>query len=234
MSKIRKRLTYSNVMSSLAVFLVLGGASAYAAKKIGSHDLKANSVTTAKIKKNAVTTAKIRKNAITTAKIKNGAIATGKIKDGAITGPKVNLSSLGTVPSAETANNLNGYKAFSGSGAENTMTTLLSTGQFDVVGICSENEEFDPPGFQNENVSSALGIINRGQDGGVADTYDDDAPTFNIGEGVAFDYLDAGDPGTAVLPNGHWIHVLGGTITEFQTNPNFGSGCTFHGVAFFG
>jgi len=106
------------------------------------------------------------------------------------------------------------------------MTTLLSTGQFDVVGICSEEEEFDPPGFQFEDVSSVLGIINRGENGGVAETFDDDDLTFDIGEGVAFDYLDGGDIGTAVLPNGHWIHVLGGTITEFQTNPNFGTGCT--------
>jgi hypothetical protein len=215
--QIRKRLSYANVMSSIAVFLVLGGGAAFAASKIGSHQLKSNSVTTAKIKKEAVTTAKIKKNAVT--------------------GAKVKLSSLGTVPSAETANtanNLNGLKSFSGKGAENTMTTLLSTGQFDVVGICSEEEEFDPPGFQFEDVSSVLGIINRGENGGVAETFDDDDLMFDIGKGVAFDYLDGGDIGTAVLPNGHWIHVLGGTITEFQTNPNFGTGCTFHGVAFFG
>jgi hypothetical protein len=49
---IRKRLTYANVMSSIAVFLILGGATAFAAKKIGSNQLKSNSVTTAKIKKN--------------------------------------------------------------------------------------------------------------------------------------------------------------------------------------
>jgi len=87
--QIRKRLTYSNVMSSLAVFLVLGGASAYAAKKIGSHDLKANSVTTAKIKKNAVTTKKIKKNAIVSAKIKNGAVTTAKLGDGSVTTPRI-------------------------------------------------------------------------------------------------------------------------------------------------
>jgi hypothetical protein len=92
--QIRKRLTYANVMSSLAVFLILGGATAVAAKKIGTNEIKGNSITTGKIKKNAVTSSKIKKNAITTAKIKNGAV----------TGPKINLGSLGTVPSANTAN----------------------------------------------------------------------------------------------------------------------------------
>jgi hypothetical protein len=77
--QIRKRLTYANVMSSIAAFLALAGATAFAAEKIGSHQLKANSVTTAKIKKNAVSASKIKKNAITTAKIRNAAVTGEKI-----------------------------------------------------------------------------------------------------------------------------------------------------------
>jgi hypothetical protein len=88
--QIRKRLTYANVMSSIAVFLVLGGATAIAAKKIGKNDLKANSVTTAKIKRNAVTTSKI----------KNSAITTNKIANEAVTGQKINESTLAPIPSA--------------------------------------------------------------------------------------------------------------------------------------
>jgi hypothetical protein len=81
--QIRKRITYANVMSSIAVFLVLGGGAAYAAKKIGGNEIKANSISTGKIKKEAVTTS--------------------KIKNGAVTGSKVQLSSLGKVPSASNA-----------------------------------------------------------------------------------------------------------------------------------
>jgi hypothetical protein len=86
--QIRKRLTYSNVMSSIAVFLVLGGGAAFAAGQLGK-----NSVGSKQLKKNAVTTAKIKKNAVTTAKIKNGAV----------TGAKVNAGTLGTVPNASHA-----------------------------------------------------------------------------------------------------------------------------------
>lgn len=93
MKQIRKRLTYANVMSSLAVFLVLGGATAFAATKIGAKELKANSVLTGKIKKEAVTTSKIKNNAINTA----------KIADKAVTGAKVDAASLGTVPNATNA-----------------------------------------------------------------------------------------------------------------------------------
>lgn len=89
MQWIRKRLSYANVMSTLAVFLVLSGGAAYAAKKISSHDLKGASVTTAKIKRNAVTTSKIRASAIKTAKIAAGAVTSGKLAIGAITPEKL-------------------------------------------------------------------------------------------------------------------------------------------------
>jgi hypothetical protein len=94
--QIRKRLTYANVMSTIAVFLVIGGASAFAASQLGK-----NSVGTKQLKSNAVTTAKIKKNAVTTAKIK---------KD-AVTGAKVNESTLETVPSANVANGLTSLEA---------------------------------------------------------------------------------------------------------------------------
>jgi hypothetical protein len=77
--KITKRLTYANVMSSIAVFLVLGGA-AFAA---------------AKLPKNSVGTKQLKKNAVTTQKIKNGAV----------TSAKVNVSGFPKVPSAANADN---------------------------------------------------------------------------------------------------------------------------------
>jgi hypothetical protein len=89
MGRIRRRLSYANVMSSIAVFLILGGATAVAAKKIGSNELKGASVTTAKIKRNAVTASKIKKSSITTAKIARAAVTNGKLADGSVTAPKL-------------------------------------------------------------------------------------------------------------------------------------------------
>lgn len=83
----RIRLTYANVVSTLALFLALGGVS-YAAVK-----LPANSVGEKQLKKNAVTGKKIKKNAITGDKIKAGTISSSDIK----------LSTLGKVPSATRA-----------------------------------------------------------------------------------------------------------------------------------
>jgi hypothetical protein len=79
--QLRQRLTYANVMSTIAVFLVLGGATAFAAQKmVGAKQLKANSVRTEKINK--------------------GAVTTGKIRDDAVTGAKAAEQTFSTVPSA--------------------------------------------------------------------------------------------------------------------------------------
>jgi len=84
-------------MSSIAVFLVLGGAAFAAAQ------LPKNSVGKKQLKNNAVVTAKIKKNAVTAAKIKAGAVDGSKVKDGSLTGADINLGTLGTVPSANSA-----------------------------------------------------------------------------------------------------------------------------------
>jgi hypothetical protein len=103
--QIRKRLTYANVMSSLAIFLILGGATAFAATKIGTKQLRAGAVKTGKLAKEAVKASKLAKNAVTTAKIANGAVTTEKIANDAVTGEKVNEATLGEVPKATTASN---------------------------------------------------------------------------------------------------------------------------------
>ena len=98
MRAIGKRLSYANVVSTLALFLVVAGGAAYAArvpkKSVGPGQLKANAVTTAKIKANAITTRKIKKNAVATAKIKDSAIESAKIADGSVGLNELNTSTL--------------------------------------------------------------------------------------------------------------------------------------------
>lgn len=118
MKQIRKRLTYANVMSSIAVFMVLGGATAFAATKIGANEIKANSIKTGKIVKEAVTAGKIKNSAVTTGKLANAgvtadkiadnAVTTTKIADKAVTGAKLDLPTIGVVPTAANAEKLGG------------------------------------------------------------------------------------------------------------------------------
>jgi hypothetical protein len=84
----RSKLTYSNVVSTLCLFLLVGGGAAYAASHLGK-----NTVGAKQLKKNAVTTAKLKKEAVTGAKVKKGTL----------TGNQINASTLGTVPNSQTA-----------------------------------------------------------------------------------------------------------------------------------
>jgi len=144
---VAKRLTYANVMSTIAVFLVLGGATAVAASTIG---------------KNSVGSKQLKNNAVTTAKLKNGAVTGPKLENGSVTGAKINLSSLGTVPSATNANHAttadnatnaanatNATHATTAASSEQIKTwfttaslgqtvTLLTIGPFTYTGECKE------------------------------------------------------------------------------------------------
>jgi hypothetical protein len=83
----RPRLSYANVVATLALFIALGGAS-YAALKLP---------------KNSVGAKQLKKNAVTGPKIKGQAITAAKIKSGTLTGSQINVSTLGTVPRAQAA-----------------------------------------------------------------------------------------------------------------------------------
>jgi hypothetical protein len=96
---IRRRLTFANVMSTIAVFCALGGG-AYAAAT-----LPKNSVGTKQLKKNAVTNGKLGKNAVTNDKLANDAVTGAKVKDGSLTGADINLATLPKVGTAAIADN---------------------------------------------------------------------------------------------------------------------------------
>lgn len=144
MKQIRKRLTYANVMSSIAVFVVLGGGAIAATQlpknSVGSKQLKKNAVKTTKIANNAVNGAKIADGSVTGAeigdgtvtagKIGDGSVTTGKLADNAVTGAKVDEATLGEVPSAKNASFLGGSAASEYAKAQlpaPTLATLIGT-----------------------------------------------------------------------------------------------------------
>ncbi len=94
MKRFLPRPTYANVVSTLCLFLLLGGTSAFAATQlaknsVGTKQIKKSAVATAKIKNAAVTSGKITDAAITTSKLADNAVTSGKITDAAITTSKL-------------------------------------------------------------------------------------------------------------------------------------------------
>lgn len=84
---LRKHLTYANVVSTLCLFLALGGA-AYAGTKLAK-----GSVGTNQLKAEAVTKAKLHPNSVNSK----------KVVDGSLTGEDIDAATLGKVPSAANA-----------------------------------------------------------------------------------------------------------------------------------
>ncbi len=198
MKQIRKRITYANVMSSIAVFLVLGGASAYAAKKIGSNEIKGNSITTGKIKKNAITASKIKKNSIITAKIKNGAV----------TGPKINLGTLGTVPSANVANTANVANSLAG---RTPISLFVGPGTRDVATVGPFTIQVECK-INNGGVDEGRFLLRTSVDGAAMDDNNgDEFVPFNTGDNPAELYQEensaTGEPDIEASEDGDLIAV---------------------------
>jgi hypothetical protein len=82
MELVRRHLSFANVVACLALFVALGG-SAYAASQINGNE--------------------IVKHSIGGGKLKNETITSKQVKKGSLNSSVINLSSLGTVPSAQTA-----------------------------------------------------------------------------------------------------------------------------------
>jgi hypothetical protein len=79
---IRSRLTYSNTIATLALFVALGGVAVAAG-------LPRNSVGTKQLKRRAVTAAKLAPKAVIAGKLGPNAVAPGNIGNGAVTTPKL-------------------------------------------------------------------------------------------------------------------------------------------------
>jgi hypothetical protein len=128
LKQLRRRLSYANVVSTLALFVAIGGASAVAAtqlapKSVGERQLRPGAVTADKLRKNSVTAPKIKALAVKQGKLAGGAVDSSKLAGGAVTsdklaaaavstdklaaaavtGEKVDEASLGQVPSSARA-----------------------------------------------------------------------------------------------------------------------------------
>jgi hypothetical protein len=153
-----KHLSYANVVSTIALFLALGGATALAVgqlpeKSVGAKQLRPGAVTADKIRKNAVTSPKLEALAVKSGKLASGAVkeaklanasvsnqklanlavTTEKISPGAVTGAQVDEASLSQVPSSSNANFANFAEsanpvAFASVDQEGNVDTSISKG----------------------------------------------------------------------------------------------------------
>src|SRR5882672_12175773 len=92
----RPRLTYANVVSTLALFLALGGSAAYAASKIHAGDIAPGAVRTSKVFKRAITSGKLAVGAVRSNQIADGAVSSKQIGAGAVSSRQIEGGAIGS------------------------------------------------------------------------------------------------------------------------------------------
>jgi hypothetical protein len=146
---VRQRLTYSNVIATMALFIALGGVAAAATghlsrNSVGTRQLKRGAVTSAKLAKKSVIAGKLGPNSVGPGNIGNGAVTTAKlaansviastIKNSVVTTNKLNNEAVTTAKLANSS--VNGAKLADGSvtaaklgGEVGPLLGTLKTGQ---------------------------------------------------------------------------------------------------------
>jgi hypothetical protein len=147
----RSRLSYANVISTLALFIAISGTSAYAASQLAS-----KSVGEPQLRPGAVTADKIRTNAVTAPKIKAQAVKQGKLADGSVTAAKMALNSVAS--GSLGSNSVTGEKiapdAVTGDKVvESTLSQVPSASRAD---FAASAESANPVAFAHVNKDATL------------------------------------------------------------------------------
>lgn len=170
MKQMRSQLTYANVVSTVALFIALGGATAYAVdqlpvRSVGARQLRPGAVTADKIRKHAVTAPKIEAQAIKSGKLATGAVKEAKLANAAVTNQKLAGGAVSTEKIAA--------EAVTGSQVQES--TLSEVPFANHANVASFAESSNPVAFafvsQEGNVDSSLSkgqvTVSPGKEGGI-------------------------------------------------------------------
>jgi len=94
---VRSKVTYSNVIATMALFIALGGVAVAAGlprNSVGPKQLKRGAVTTAKLRKQAVTSGKLAPKSVINGKLAENSVGPGNIGNGAVTTAKLAANSV--------------------------------------------------------------------------------------------------------------------------------------------
>jgi hypothetical protein len=164
---VRKRLTYSNVIASLALFVALGGVAVAAGlpkNSVGPKQIKRGAVTAAKIRKQAVTSAKLAPQSVINGKLAANSVGPGNIGNGAVTTAKIGKAAViaeSIKNSVVTTNKLNseavtapklGKEAVTSSKLDSEAVTTAKLGKESVTAAKLSNE-----------IGPLLGTLKSGQ-----------------------------------------------------------------------
>jgi hypothetical protein len=232
LTAVRQRLTYSNVIATMALFLALGGVAVAAGlprNSVGANQLKRNAVTAAKIRKQAVTSAKLAPKSVIGGKLAENSVGPGNIGNGAVTTAKLAANSViaSTIKnSVITTNKLNNEAVTTPKLAnESVSTTKLGKGS---VTAAKLSDEIGPLVGTLKSGQTLRGMFMLGEEGGeialAGQTFQ-----FPLANAPAVNIIDPATATTAACPglsggNGQTPQAAGGQLCVYVTSKaNLGS-----------
>jgi len=96
MHRLLSKLTYANVVATLALCLALGGGAAFAAGKIGSNQIAAGGVHTKNLQQRSVTSGKLALGAVHANQIAPRSVGADQVATGAIRAAEIAAGAVGT------------------------------------------------------------------------------------------------------------------------------------------
>jgi hypothetical protein len=180
LTAVRQRLSYSNVIATMALFIALGGVAVAAGlpkNSVGPKQLKRGAVTAAKIRKKAVTSAKLANGAVTIGKLGPNSVGPSNIGNGAITSAKLGPSSVlasAIKNSVVTTNKLNneavttpklGKESVATAKLDNESVTSAKLGKGSVT-AAKLSDEIGPLLGTLKSGQTLRGMFNLGEEGG--------------------------------------------------------------------
>ena len=108
MGRLRRHITYANVVATLALVLAAGSGGVYAANKIGGSQIRKGAVRSIQIKNRQVRRQDIAGGSINSRKVSNSSLTGKDVRRDSLTGLDVDEPSLGLVPLAQDARTLGG------------------------------------------------------------------------------------------------------------------------------
>jgi hypothetical protein len=94
LKRVKRFLTFSNMVAVLALFFALGGSVYAATGKISGAQIKPKSIPGNRIKPKTITGQQIQPGSISSAQLKSGSISSSQIQAGSITGTQIKAGSL--------------------------------------------------------------------------------------------------------------------------------------------
>jgi hypothetical protein len=167
-SKLKGRMTYANVASTAALLIAIGGSGAAVAATLVPHD----SVGSAQIINGSVKGKDIHPNAVGSIQAKDNALTGTDVADDSLTGSDLDESTLGQVPTANSANTANTANGLSNGAINNP--SVFGTNNLGVV-----------RGYAwNNNAAASSDITNNGytynRSGGAVNVVHNSAGNYSV------------------------------------------------------